>query len=133
MPMVSVTTGIHRGFAGGRIRRIFASCGVLPPFRLLQARQAGHEIFPGGLTALHLWNNVVEGQVLGGIFHAAVLAGIFIALVDIGAGESHFPAAALHFHQFEQPENGGQEFEGDGHAADVTIVEIDDLHLALGQ
>jgi len=102
------------------------------PLLVVTAKACRHDIFPRSLTALHLGKNMVESQVLGGMLDATVLTGIFVPLIDVGAGEADFPGAALHFHQLEQTQDGG-EFERDGHSADITIVEIDDFHLALGQ
>jgi len=97
------------------------------------ARETGsHNVLPRGSAALHLRNHVIKSQLLCGIFDTAVLTDIPVALIDIGAGKSDLPAGTFHFDKLEQAKNG-RKLERDGHTANVPVIEIDHLHLALSQ
>ena len=103
------------------------------PAFLIVARKTGrNDILPGSLTALHLWNDMVEREVFCRIFYSAVLAGVFVALINISPRETDFSLCMFDSDEFEKPEDGG-EFERDGHTPDIPVVEVDYLDLALGE
>ena len=68
--------------AHSRFVRCSASLSVV-------AGKAGSDnIFPGSLPSLDLRSHMIERQVFGRIFYPAILTGIFISLINVGAGES---------------------------------------------
>jgi len=99
---------------------------------IVAGKTGSNNVLPVGLSALHLRYYMIERKVLCRVFDPAVLAGIFVALVDIGPRETDLSFRALDPDEFEQTEYGGK-LEGDRHTPDVAVVEVDYLDLALGQ
>ena len=63
---------------------------------------------------------------------AAVLAAVVVAGVDVGPGERHVGEGAFHTDVTEQAKHRGQ-LHPDRDAADLPVVDGDDLDLALEQ
>jgi hypothetical protein len=49
-----------------------------------------NDIGPDGFSTESSWNDVVEGKFCGGVFFAAILAGVFVSGEDVSAVELHF-------------------------------------------
>src|SRR5512144_2795110 len=61
-------------------------------FLVIAGKTCCDDVLPRCFSALHLRDHVVKGEVLRWMLDAAVLAGVFVALVDIRPRETDFLA-----------------------------------------
>ena len=122
--------GADCGRRGTRSRCMPASAGVRPPFLRLHGDAAGDDIFPILAAALGDRHHMIEGEIAGGEFFAAVLAKMLVTCVNIGARKRHVVEAALYLDVAEQTDNRWEP-EAEGNSPDFPVVHRDDLNLAL--
>ena len=91
---------------------------------------AGDDVLPVLAAALRHRHHVIERELWCREDVGAVLAGEFVARVDVGARERHVIEALLDADVAQQPDDRGQ-LEGKRDRADLAVVMRDDLDLAL--
>jgi hypothetical protein len=104
--------------------------GCSTAFLVVTRKTGRYDILPRGTTALDLRDNMVEGEFLGRIPVATVLAGVLVTLINIGTREADLPARAPDLYEFKETKNG-RKSKGDGHTPHLAVVEVDDLHFPL--
>src|SRR5262249_41844542 len=113
------TDQMHAGF----VRRAAA---LLP----VATHTAGDNVLPILATAVRHRYHVIEREVRNLKGFVAVLAGVLVARVDIGAGERNVIEAAFYADEAEQTDDRGQ-FEADRSRPYLAVVDRDHLYLPL--
>lgn len=83
-------------------------CRTAVAFLAVTVDATGNDILPGLQTSTCYRNNMVVGQIAEVWSHAAVLASISVASVQIRSGEPHSIVAVSNLYVLTQSQNGGQ-------------------------
>ena len=115
----------------GVTQQLHARLGRRPAALLPVAGDAaGDDVLPVLAAALGDRHHVVERQLRRGHRLVAVLAGVIVAGVDIGAGERDVVEPAFDPDEAEQADDRGQ-LEADRHRPNLAVVDRDHLNLPL--
>jgi len=99
-------------------------------FLVVAGQTSRHDVLPRGPATLDLRNNMVKSELFSRITVAAVLAGVLVALIDIGTRKPDLPTRTPDLYKFKETQNG-RKSKGDGHAPHFAVVEVDDLYFPL--
>src|SRR5258708_6485295 len=89
-----------------------------------------HDVVPAFVSPAGHGDHVIECELAGREAVSAILAAVVVARVDVGAGEGNVRKGTFHPDVTEQTKHR-RELHPDRDAADLPVVDGDDLHLAL--